>query len=82
MIGDGDVLVGFEEVAHARGFTSLVLGTGTVVYFAAVLTHIIEGIRCPGSRSCATWHAPRRALRGIIAGGCGPSRSGVRAATR
>jgi voltage-gated potassium channel len=45
-VGYGEVLHGFEEVAHARGFTValLVLGMGTVVYFASALTAlIIEG---------------------------------------
>jgi voltage-gated potassium channel len=45
-VGYGEVLPGFEEVAHARAYTValLVLGMGTVVYFASALTAlIIEG---------------------------------------
>ncbi len=45
-VGYGEVLQGFEQVPHARGFTValLVLGMGTVVYFASSLTAlIIEG---------------------------------------
>jgi voltage-gated potassium channel len=45
-VGYGEILHGFEEVAHARAFTVglLVLGMGTVVYFASALTAlIIEG---------------------------------------
>ena len=45
-VGYGEVLGGFEQVPHARSFTVvlLVLGMGTVVYFASALTAlIIEG---------------------------------------
>ena len=45
-VGYGEVLTGFDQVAHARAFTVLllVLGMGTMVYFASTLTAlIIEG---------------------------------------
>src|SRR6266545_4925108 len=45
-VGYGEVLPGISEVAHARAFTVLllVLGMGTMVYFASTLTAlIIEG---------------------------------------
>lgn len=45
-VGYGEVLVGMEEVAYARGFTMglLVFGTGVLVYFASTITgFIVEG---------------------------------------
>jgi voltage-gated potassium channel len=45
-VGFGEVLSGMEHVTHARAFTMLLLmfGTGSIVYFASVVTaFIIEG---------------------------------------